>query len=178
MGSVLVPVLIRQSIKKQIRIKMRRYSIKNGKINIDDKEIEFLEGETILEAANRANIYIPRLCYIEGLAPYGGCRLCIVKVKGIRGFTTACTTPAIDGMKIKNNEQEVQYYRKEIFKLLLSEHPHACIVCQNKNNCEELRINIDKFGRTLGCFTCASKDTCSLRKIAEYLGIYDVPYNL
>ena len=157
---------------------MSEINLAKGKIFIDNKEIEFIKGETILEAANKAGIYIPTLCYIEGLEPYGGCRLCIVQVEEMKGYPPACTTPAQEGMKIKNNDQEIQNFRKEIFELLLSEHPYSCLICSNKEKCEELRQNVDKFGRIFGCFTCASKNSCELRKIAEYLGIEDMPYEL
>ncbi len=153
-------------------------NLKKGKIFIDNKEIDFIEGETILEAANKAEIYIPTLCYIKGLEPYGGCRLCIVQIEGMKGYPPACTTPAQEGMKIKNNDDEILDFRKEIFELLLSEHPYSCLICSNKENCEKIRDNVDKFGRIFGCFTCASKDSCELRKIAEYLGIEEIPYEL
>ncbi|MBY9006640.1 MAG: sulfide/dihydroorotate dehydrogenase-like FAD/NAD-binding protein [Candidatus Lokiarchaeota archaeon] len=157
---------------------MSENKIEKGKLIIDDKEIEFTKGQTILEAANEAGIYIPTLCYIEDLESYGGCRLCIVKVEGMKAYPTACTTPALEMMKVKNDDKEIQMYRKEVFELLLSEHPHSCLICSKKENCEKMRKNVDKFGRIFGCFTCASKSSCELRVIADYLGVEDISYEL
>ena len=149
---------------------------KKYSIQINNKIVEFTKGETILEVAKNNGVYIPTLCYIEDLPPYGGCRLCIVKVDGMNGYPTACTTPAIDGMKIITNDDEIQELRREILKLLLSEHPYSCIVCDKKDDCEKIRKGVSKFGRMFGCFSCANKDNCELRRLAEYLEISDLQY--
>ena len=67
-------------------------------LTIDDKQVEVKAGMTVLEAARKAGIYIPTLCYHSFLAPYGGCRICVIEIEKMRGFPTACTTPAGDGM--------------------------------------------------------------------------------
>ena len=69
-------------------------------IRIDDASLQVDSKLTILQAAEQNDIYIPTLCSFEGLTPYGGCRMCIVEVEGMRGFPTACTTPVNDGMEI------------------------------------------------------------------------------
>ena len=136
-------------------------------LKINETEIEFFEGETILEVARKADIFIPTLCYIENLTPYGACRLCIVKVDGMKGYPTACSTPAQDNMKIITNDDELQELRREVLKLILSEHPYSCLVCDNKNKCEEDGRSESKAGRSFGCFFCSSKETCDLRKITK-----------
>ena len=71
------------------------------KITIDDREIEVKENITILQAAEDNEIYIPHICSHTQLTPYGGCRLCIVEVDGLRGYPTSCTTAVKDGMVIR-----------------------------------------------------------------------------
>ncbi|MHA1146633.1 MAG: sulfide/dihydroorotate dehydrogenase-like FAD/NAD-binding protein [Promethearchaeota archaeon] len=148
------------------------------KITIDGKEIFFKEGQTILEAAKAAGIYIPTLCYIEGLTPYGGCRLCLCKVENMRGYPPACTTPATDGMKVITKDDELQNLRRDVLKLILSEHPYTCLVCDNKMECEIQRTTQKKMGRMFGCFSCSNKDKCELRDVVDYIGINTIEYEL
>ena len=103
--------------------------MKKLKVIIDGKEILTTEGKTVLEASKEANIYIPNLCYHPALTPFGGCRLCIVEIEGLKGFPTSCTTPIQDGMKVKTNTPEIQNIRRQILELILTEHPNACLIC-------------------------------------------------
>ena len=66
-------------------------------INVDGVAVPAERGQKILEAARDNNIFIPTLCAHKDLTPFGGCRMCIVEVEGMRGFPTACTTPVEDG---------------------------------------------------------------------------------
>jgi formate dehydrogenase major subunit len=68
---------------------------------IDGKKIRIRKGLSILQAARQANIYIPALCYLDNLKAFGGCRLCLVDVKNMKGFPTACTTPLEQDMEIR-----------------------------------------------------------------------------
>jgi len=63
-------------------------------LTINGKTVSFFSGETILEVARRSGIYIPTLCARADLPSMGSCRLCVVKVEGMRGYATSCTTPA------------------------------------------------------------------------------------
>lgn len=145
---------------------------------IDGKELEFTKGQTILEVANKADIYIPTLCYLEGLEGYGGCRLCLCKVEGNHKFLPACTTPAHKGMVVVTKNEELQEIRREIIKLILSEHPHSCLICESKEECEIIRPSLQKAGRTFGCFSCPNKQECEIREIIEYLQIEDIEHEL
>lgn len=156
---------------------MSKTSNKKNTLNIDNTNVEFKDGQTILEVANNSGIYIPNLCFIDGLAPYGGCRLCIIKIEGMKKFPTACSTPAQNDMVIITRDEELQELRVEVLKLLLSEHPFSCLVCENKNTCEEER-RTEKAGRALGCFSCSTRENCVLRDITKYLKIDDVEYHL
>src|SRR4030067_2580207 len=96
-------------------------------LTIDDKQVEVEKGATVLEAAKEAGIYIPTLCYHPSLAPFGGCRLCLVEIEKMRGFPTSCTTPAGDGMVVHTNTPQLQEFRRGGLELILSEHPHMCL---------------------------------------------------
>ena len=109
-------------------------------LNIDGKQIEVKAGSTILEAAQEAGIYIPHLCHHPDLPPFGACRLCVVEVKGMKGFPSSCTTPAKEGMIIRTDTPEVQDLRKNILELILTEHPAICLTCSKNLNCELQRV--------------------------------------
>ncbi len=110
----------------------------NNKISllIDGKQVSVDSGATVLEAAREAGIYIPTLCYHHSLKPYGGCRLCIVEIEGLRGFHSSCTTPVLEGMIVRTNTEQLQELRKGIFELIVAEHPMACLTCAKNQRCE------------------------------------------
>ncbi len=143
---------------------------------IDGKPVQVSGGQTVLEAARQSGIYIPTLCHLENLIPYGGCRLCIVEIEKMRGFPTACTTPVSDGMVIKTKTPEIQQLRKEILALTLSEHPYTCLVCKENNECPEYMFSTRKVNRTTGCNFCSSNGDCELQDLVEYLEINEIDY--
>jgi len=107
---------------------------KTVRITVDGKEIEALEGQTILEACDAAGIYIPRLCYMKGLTPHGSCRICTVRCNGRP--QAACTQPVADGMVIENDTPEIQEFRRSIVDMLFVEGNHFCMFCEKSGNCE------------------------------------------
>ncbi len=108
----------------------------NINLKIDDKDILTKEGKTILEAAKENGIIIPTLCNLEGLSSLGGCRMCLVEVKGSTKLLPSCKTPVRDGMEVITNSETLKDYRKMTVQLLLSERTHVCSVCIANNNCE------------------------------------------
>lgn len=144
------------------------------KITIDGREIPLKEGQTILDAARDANVYIPTLCAHKELPAFGACRLCIVKVDGMRGFPPACSTPAKDGMVVHSEDKEVRELRRNILRLILIEHPHSCIVCSSRAECEDTRGGPLKAGRITGCSMCPNREICEIREVSHYLGIADI----
>jgi [NiFe] hydrogenase diaphorase moiety small subunit len=101
---------------------------------IDGKEIPAKPGQTIMEAADEAGVYIPRLCAMEGLAPHGSCRVCTVMVNGRP--QAACTQPAADGMVVENDTAQLGEIRKGIVEMLFVEGNHFCMFCEKSGNCE------------------------------------------
>jgi NADH dehydrogenase/NADH:ubiquinone oxidoreductase subunit G len=106
-------------------------------ITIDGKEIQVPEGTTVLRAAEQADIHIPTLCDHPALTPFGGCRLCLVDVKGARTLQTSCTLPATDNMVVTTDNERIREARKFVLTLLFSERNHFCPYCQvSGGDCE------------------------------------------
>lgn len=115
-------------------------------LTIDGSRVEAPKGATVLQAALDAGIYIPTLCYDPDLTPYGGCRLCVVEIDGMRGLVSSCTTPAADGMVVHTETPRVSQSRRITMELIIANHHGDCL-------------------------TCAKNQRCDLQKVARYLGI-------
>ncbi len=146
------------------------------KLIIDNQIIETKAGTTVLDAAEKNNISIPHLCYHPELTPYGGCRLCIVEIEGMRGYPTSCTTLVDDGMIVRANTKTLQEMRGEILQLILSEHPAACLVCEEARSCADYQQTIRKVGVTTGCRWCPKDGDCELQKVVEQVGIDKITF--
>ena len=90
------------------------------KIIINNKEIEFEDGMTVLQACELAGVEIPRFCYHEKLSIAGNCRMCLVEMEKSPNPIASCAMPAADGMKIKTNTNLVDKARKGVMEFLLS----------------------------------------------------------
>ena len=106
------------------------------KLKIDGVEVSVSEDTTILKAAKANGIIIPTLCSIEGLTPYGGCRLCLVEIAGSPKLFPACTTPVGPNMEITTNSERLREYRKMAVQMLLAERVHICSSCVADDHCE------------------------------------------
>ncbi|MBN1553944.1 MAG: (2Fe-2S)-binding protein [Phycisphaerae bacterium] len=101
---------------------------------IDGVEVTGQPGQTIMEAADAAGIYIPRLCALEELSPHGSCRVCTVMVNGRP--QAACTQPIADGMVVENDTEQILAIRRDIIDMLFVEGNHFCMFCEKSGNCE------------------------------------------
>ena len=104
------------------------------KITLDGREVEARPGQTIIEAADAAGVYIPRLCHKPGLEPFGGCRVCTVKANG--RAVSACTFPVSPEMVVENDTAELQEHRRVLLEMLFVEGNHFCMSCEKSGNCE------------------------------------------
>lgn len=145
-------------------------------IQINGDKFTAKKGETVLDVCRREGIYIPTLCYQENLTPYGGCRLCIVEVEGNPRPMTACTLPVENGMVIRTNTPLLQDLRRFALQLILSEHPHACLICDKKTDCADYMECIEKEPITFGCKYCSANGDCELQKLVEEFGIKQIPF--
>ncbi len=162
-------------------------------LSIDNREIHSREGASILEAADQAGIYIPRLCFHPDLPPgpgtkvenriyrcgeinsngnshdavYSGCNICIVEIEG-RDPCQSCATSVEEGMVIYTDTTDVKEMREEYLARIISNHPHACILCAEMGGCDrdECTQGVDKNERC-----CLEFDQCEFRKVSEYISI-------
>ena len=114
----------------------------NKQINIEINGKPYIanENETILEAAQRHHIYIPRLCYLKDLHEEGNCRLCSIKIAGQNNLKPACRTTVQEGMKIITNDQDIYDYVSMNLELLAKKHHFECFKCSREDNCEFLDL--------------------------------------
>jgi NADH-quinone oxidoreductase subunit G len=118
------------------------------KIKINEKEIEFEKGMTVLQACELADVEIPRFCYHEKLSIAGNCRMCLVEMEKSPKPIASCAMPAVEGMNIKTNTPLVEKARKGVMEFLLANHPLDCPVCDQGGECDlqdqSLYYGVDK----------------------------------
>jgi [NiFe] hydrogenase diaphorase moiety small subunit len=103
-------------------------------ITIDGREVPFAEGQTIMDAALAAGVYIPHLCHNPEFVPHGSCRVCVVKVNG--RTQSACTVPAAAGQVVQSESEEVMGWRRTILQMLFVEGNHVCPACEKSGACQ------------------------------------------
>ncbi|MGD2154615.1 MAG: FAD-dependent oxidoreductase, partial [Gemmatimonadales bacterium] len=164
-------------------------------LTVDGREIQARDGSTVLEAADAAGIYIPRLCshpalpaldpaalepwqevyqgpvptrHVEGKESYQGCLLCLVRVDGENGPARACVTRVEEGMRVETCDEDIESRRRAQLRKLFSTHPHACLQCAQRAGCalEPCSTNVAREERC-----CPIFHDCGLRKVAEHVGI-------
>ena len=113
----------------------------NFKIN--DRELSAAKGTTILEAAEKAGIPIPHLCFLKEINEIAACRMCVVEVEGINRLVPACNTEVAEGMVIQTNSPRVRQARKTNLRLILSQHNSNCTTCVRSGYCELQKLSHD-----------------------------------
>ncbi|MFA7242791.1 MAG: 2Fe-2S iron-sulfur cluster-binding protein [Sulfuricellaceae bacterium] len=102
-------------------------------ITIDGQTVPFEEGQTIMDAALAAGVYIPHLCHNPEFTPHGSCKLCTVNVNGRN--VASCTMPAVEGQQIANDTAELNAKRLALTQMLFVEGNHFCPFCEKSGNC-------------------------------------------
>ncbi len=105
-------------------------------ITIDNQEIEFEDGMTVMQACELAGVEIPRFCYHDRLSIAGNCRMCLVEMDKSPKPIASCAMPATEGMKIKTNTDSIKRARKGIMEFLLINHPLDCPICDQGGECD------------------------------------------
>ncbi|MBI4447256.1 MAG: (2Fe-2S)-binding protein [Acidobacteria bacterium] len=105
-------------------------------ITIDGQSVNVPAGTTIIQAAEKLGIYIPRYCYHPGLPVAGSCRMCLVEVEKLPKLQIACHTAATDGMNVITTSAPVQQARRAMLEFLLINHPLDCPVCDQSGECD------------------------------------------
>jgi len=101
---------------------------------IDGRVIPFADGQTIMQAASAAGVFIPHLCYHPDFKPHGSCKLCTVKVNGRQ--TASCTMRAMPGMTVESDTEEINAGRRALIQMLFVEGNHFCPACEQSGNCQ------------------------------------------
>lgn len=146
------------------------------KLTMNGRELNGKPGQTVLQVARENDIFIPTLCDYPGLPPHGSCRLCVVEVAGRSNAPTACTTLVEDGMTIETETPQIRELRSELLRMLLAEHPTACLFCPEGLLCQESMVTLRKTGVTTGCRTCPADKQCELQEMVELSGLQGVAY--
>ncbi len=115
---------------------------KNITLKINNIPVTVPEGTTILEAARKAHIEIPTLCYLKDVNCVGSCRMCLVEATGARGLVAACVYPVAEGMEVRTNTEKCRQSRKMTLELLLSKHKKKCLSCERNHNCELQKLSL------------------------------------
>jgi len=95
-------------------------------IVINNKKVQVADNTTILQAARELDIYIPTMCYMDGLEPFTSCMVCVVEEKTSGRLLPACSALVLDDMVIETDNDKVREARKDALELLLSEHIGIC----------------------------------------------------
>lgn len=146
------------------------------KLTFNTREVEAPEGVSVLRAAELNDIYIPTLCSHKDLSPFGGCRLCIVEIEGMRGYPLSCSTIATDGMVVITETEAIREIRTELVQLILSEHPSSCLICGESDECKTFMKTVRKSGVATGCRYCPNDAQCELQDVVKYLEITEISY--
>lgn len=105
-------------------------------ITVNGRKLEAAEGELLIHVVRAHGISLPTLCHDDRLAPYGGCRLCVVEqVDGRGGLIPACSTPVKLGMNINTESEAVTEARRRQLQLLVLNHHMECPVCVRRSDC-------------------------------------------
>ncbi len=105
-------------------------------LTVNGNQVKGKEGDTVLQLCRANNIYVPTLCFMEGLSNVGACRLCVVEIDGERRINPSCTYPARDGLVVRTHTPNLEKYRRLILELMFTERNHFCFFCAASGDCE------------------------------------------
>ncbi len=105
-------------------------------IEIDGKALAVEHGSTIIDAADKVGIAIPRFCYHKKLSVAANCRMCLVQVEKFNKPLPACATPVAEGMKIFTRSKAAVEAQKSVMEFLLINHPLDCPICDQGGECD------------------------------------------
>lgn len=105
-------------------------------VTIDGTELEVPQGTTILQAAERVGVVIPRYCYHPGLSAPAVCRMCLVEVEDAPKLLPACVQQVQDGMVVHTGSPDARKARRGVIEFLLLNHPLDCPICDAAGQCE------------------------------------------
>ena len=105
-------------------------------LSIDGHEVSVPEGTTVIQAAEKLGIFIPRYCYHPALSVAGNCRICLVEVAKSSELQIACNLPVSEGMVVYTKSDKAEDGRRGVLEFLLANHPLDCPVCDQSGECD------------------------------------------
>src|SRR5438094_740281 len=105
-------------------------------LTIDGRQIDSPDGSTVIQAAEKLGIFIPRYCYHPGLSIAGNCRICLIEVEKNPKLQIACNTTVADGMVVHTSSAKAEEGRRAVLEFLLANHPLDCPVCDQSGECD------------------------------------------
>ena len=105
-------------------------------LEVDGRKVEVPEGSTVMEAANRLDIYVPHFCYHKKLSIAANCRMCLVEVEKAPKPLPACATPVTPGMIVRTHSDRAKSAQKSVMEFLLINHPLDCPICDQGGECQ------------------------------------------
>ncbi len=138
-----------------------------AKITLNGTEVTADEGAPLLEVIKEQGIFISNLCYIDGLAPYAGCRTCLVEVEGARGLQLSCTTKVQENMVVNTNTTDVEQARRQVMSIIMANHSDRCLTCHRTVHCRPGDICLRDDIVTHRCLTCSKNYRCELQTTTE-----------
>ena len=149
-------------------------------ITLNGSVIEIDEGRPLVEVIKEQGITITNLCYIDGLAPYAGCRTCIVEIEGARPtpLQLSCTSVIADGMVVNTDSPAIQRQRQGVMSMILANHPDRCLTCHRRVHCMPGDICLRDDVVTHRCLTCSKNYRCELQTSCEIveMGDFEEPW--
>jgi NADH-quinone oxidoreductase subunit G len=136
-------------------------------LTINDQSITVADGTTIIQAADRLGIEIPRYCYHPGLSVAGSCRMCLVEVEKMPKLQPACNTRAAEGMIVRTNSEKVRQAVAGVLEFLLINHPLDCPVCDQAGECF-----LQEYYMKFGLYDSRFNENKTKRKKAQPIGEY------
>jgi NADH-quinone oxidoreductase subunit G len=106
------------------------------RLTIDGREVNVSGGTTVIQAAEKLGIFIPRYCYHPGLSIAGNCRICLVEVEKSLKLQIACNLPVSEGMVVHTKSDKAEAGRRAVLEFLLANHPLDCPVCDQSGECD------------------------------------------
>jgi len=105
-------------------------------IEIDGQKLEVPDGSTVMDATNKAGVYVPHFCYHKKLSIAANCRMCLVQVEKAPKPLPACATPVTNGMKVFTHSEQAVTAQKGVMEFLLINHPLDCPICDQGGECQ------------------------------------------
>lgn len=124
------------------------------KLTVDNRDIEFKPGQTIIQAARDAGIDIPHFCWHPAMSVSGNCRICLVEIEKMPKLAIACSTPATDGMVVHTKSEKTVHAQNAVMEFLLINHPLDCPICDEAGECKlqdyayKYSVGVSRFDET------------------------------